>query len=361
MLTLFLMLAMQVCDPAETPMRMAVEAFNNDRFAEASEIFEAIATQSPTNRYTETALRYSAYAALETGDKPAALTRFTRAMEKCPKADWFPRMAYDRAILLLPAAPERALEALGALHTADPGLKAAASAAQTRAALTLGAREQAAGRYAAAARIYALLPQNDAAAQARKQLAGRFPETNVPQIRCEGFSAGRRAVLESLATFYWPQIVARLGAEKAALPDRIVFRLSETQSAPGVTSGNVVTLGAAWHSEHPDDSGMIIHELAHVAQSYPAGVPSWLTESIADYLRYCILVPEPLPAPGPAASYTEGYRTGAWFLARLATLSESDTFIQELSQTCRRGADGVKFIEERFGKTLEALWKECFE
>lgn len=361
MLTLCLLLAVQACDPVETPMRMAVEAFNNDRYAEAAEIFEALATQSPTNRYTETALRYSAYAAAQKGDTAAALSRFNRALKACPQADWAPRMAFDRAITLLPNAPERAREALGAIRTADPALKEAIAAAQTHALFAIAARDQAAGRYAAAAHIYALLPENETARDARRQIITRFPECGIPQVRCEGFSAGRQAVLGSLVNAYWPQLVAVLGAENVALPDTVIFKLSATQKAPGVTSGNVITLSAEWHKNHPDDSGMVVHELTHVVQSYPPGTPTWLTESITDYLRYYLLVPEPITAPSPTASYTEGYRTGAWFLARLVMLSESDTFIRELSQTCQRGESGVNFIETRFGKSLDALWKECFE
>ena len=42
---------------------------------------------------------------------------------------------------------------------------------------------------------------------------------------------------------------------------------------------------ALFASEHPEDTGMVIHELTHIIQNYPSPDPGWVTEGIADYIR----------------------------------------------------------------------------
>ena len=45
---------------------------------------------------------------------------------------------------------------------------------------------------------------------------------------------------------------------------------------------------AQWISDHPDDFGMVIHELIHVIQAYPAAgdKPGWLVEGIAAWCAH---------------------------------------------------------------------------
>lgn len=350
------------CDPIETPMRMAVEAYNNAIYLEAAEMFEALAVMAPTNRYTETAMRYSAYAAYQAENPDAARYRFCRAVKAYPGAAWRPRAEFDWAMVVSQAAPLRALEMLSALEGGDTELLRAVTNAQARLVMRLAVEEQKAKRYAAAIRLYRGMKGNPEAQEAARRLAESFPEADTPRVICEAMPIGWQVMMESLTAHFWPQIVAALGADPAALPQTVHYRLSETQEAPGVASGNRITLSAEWLRKRPDDTGMILHELVHVAQGYPSGkVPGWLTESIADYLRYYVLAPEPPSTPKKTASYREGYRTGAWFLNRLIRLSESDTFLAELNAICKKGEDAAEWLEARFGKTLDELWNDCFE
>jgi hypothetical protein len=69
----------------------------------------------------------------------------------------------------------------------------------------------------------------------------------------------------------------------------------------------VITISGKWITEHPDDLGMVIHELVHVVQGYPNSrhKAGWLVEGIADYIRWWRYEPEaPRPRIDPAKSST---------------------------------------------------------
>tara|TARA_R110002051_G_scaffold324970_1_gene424899 strand:- start:83104 stop:83784 length:681 start_codon:yes stop_codon:yes gene_type:complete len=48
-----------------------------------------------------------------------------------------------------------------------------------------------------------------------------------------------------------------------------------------------VTVSSKWLHKKPEDLDLMTHEIMHIIQSYPNGAgPGWLTEGIADYVRY---------------------------------------------------------------------------
>ena len=53
---------------------------------------------------------------------------------------------------------------------------------------------------------------------------------------------------------------------------------SEHSAAPN----SRIEAAADWFKKRPEDTGALIHELAHVIQSYPKYYPVWLVEGIAD-------------------------------------------------------------------------------
>ena len=98
-------------------------------------------------------------------------------------------------------------------------------------------------------------------------------------------------------------------------PDTPVTLVFKKEKGIAHTSGAKITISTEWIGKHPDDFGMVIHELCHVVQSYPKGV-GWITEGIADYIRYFKYEPRPTPPKvGAKASYKDGYKTSATFLA----------------------------------------------
>ncbi len=57
-----------------------------------------------------------------------------------------------------------------------------------------------------------------------------------------------------------------------------------------------ITISAAWVRKHPEDIGMVIHELTHVVQCYPRSKNGadlfWIGEGVADYIRNFEFEPE---------------------------------------------------------------------
>lgn len=48
-----------------------------------------------------------------------------------------------------------------------------------------------------------------------------------------------------------------------------------------------ITIASQWLEKKPGDLDVITHEGMHLVQAYPGGAgPGWLTEGIADYVRY---------------------------------------------------------------------------
>lgn len=114
------------------------------------------------------------------------------------------------------------------------------------------------------------------------------------------------------------------------------------------TSGSDVFLSARWFSEHPDDTGGVLHEFTHAimrAPSYDA-TTIWLIEGLADWVRDELGHDAPWTKahhePGKA---TAGYQTTAHFLQhvernhpgtvkRLAQALMADTYSPDTFRHC---------------------------
>jgi len=81
------------------------------------------------------------------------------------------------------------------------------------------------------------------------------------------------------------------------------------------SKGARIEVSAKYALAHPKDLGMIVHELTHVVQSYPAYDPVWLVEGIADYVRwfnYEEVGHRPHPKQGKATARDSYQTTGAF-------------------------------------------------
>jgi hypothetical protein len=136
-------------------------------------------------------------------------------------------------------------------------------------------------------------------------------------------------------------------------------------SAPAWAAGGEITISGKWITEHPDDLGMIIHELTHVLQSYPGfeGKPGWLVEGIADYTRWWKYEPELHATRGRTkpdfskANYTDSYRTTAVWLAYISKKYDM-RLVPCLDLELRSGRDPMPIFKKLTGKTPDELWAE---
>jgi hypothetical protein len=59
------------------------------------------------------------------------------------------------------------------------------------------------------------------------------------------------------------------------VPRTITLIFKPTLEVPAYCVGSTITINGAWITSHPEDLGMVVHELTHVIQQYP-GSPTTL-------------------------------------------------------------------------------------
>src|ERR1700761_5441021 len=96
---------------------------------------------------------------------------------------------------------------------------------------------------------------------------------------------------------WWPIMTTALASPGYTPTDRIslAFYRIQPDNIPAATMGTRIVVDPAYvlaHLHNPDMLGMVGHEMVHVAQAYPGKPASWLTEGIADYMRYYVLIPD---------------------------------------------------------------------
>jgi hypothetical protein len=160
---------------------------------------------------------------------------------------------------------------------------------------------------------------------------------------------------------WFPHVCQLLATENYKTPKEIKLAFKPGIGPPAYAGGNTITVKAEWIREHPDDFGMMIHEMTHLIQSYGGrgNKPGWLVEGIADYIRWWRYEPEtPRPRINPdTAKYTDSYRTTAAFLA-WAVGKYDRSLVRKLDGAIREGKYEPAIFEQSTGKSLDALWEE---
>jgi hypothetical protein len=129
-----------------------------------------------------------------------------------------------------------------------------------------------------------------------------------------------------------------------------------------LTRGNQIDVNASYiRNVGLSDPGMLTHEFVHVLQAYTAPVPGWVTEGIADYLRY-LYTPSNSSwrLPTQVASgdnYTVGYGvTAAFFLWIEKTRLPG--FVKALNTAVASGKYTSSYFKTHLGKSVDQLWAE---
>ncbi|HLY11177.1 MAG TPA: basic secretory protein-like protein [Planctomycetota bacterium] len=160
-----------------------------------------------------------------------------------------------------------------------------------------------------------------------------------------------------LCETWYPIICEALASKDFTPPREVRLVFKDEKKGIAYTSGAKITVVADWIRKHPEDYGMVIHELCHVVQSYPKGV-GWITEGIADYIRNFKFEPKPTtPRVNPKSSYKDGYKTAAIFLAWIEKTKDKD-IIRKLNEALRTNTYKDDLVKEWTGSDVDALWKE---
>jgi Peptidase of plants and bacteria len=177
--------------------------------------------------------------------------------------------------------------------------------------------------------------------------------TEVPEL--EGWAEGAKALVEK----WHPKAAELLASEGYKPPNEVTLVFKKDMKGVAHASGRTITIAANWVIHHPDDKGMVVHELVHVIQSYPPSRAGWLVEGLADWVRFYQFEPETrLGRPDPnRASYRDGYRTTAMFLDWVRATYDADLIVK-LNAALRVGKYRPELFQEATGKSLDDLWAE---
>lgn len=162
-----------------------------------------------------------------------------------------------------------------------------------------------------------------------------------------------------LVELWFPTVTQLLATETFRVPRQITLVLKKHIDAPAYTANDTITIDGQWITAHPNDLGMVVHELTHVVQQYQGGgQPGWLVEGIADYVRWWRYEPDsPRPRIGPTATYHDSYRTTAAFLAWVS-YHYNEALVPALDRAMRANQDPVPVFQQLTGRTPEQLWTE---
>lgn len=159
----------------------------------------------------------------------------------------------------------------------------------------------------------------------------------------------------------WADTAAILYTDGFITPNKVnVFYRSGPDVTPvAAAGGGVMTVNVAWARAHPEDTGLTVHEVAHVVQSMSAYNPVWLIEGIADYVRWVKYEPQNFKVNiNPAtAKYQDSYRTTGAFLA-WCELNYDSRLVSKLNRDLRYGAYTSDKWKQYTGKDADTLWSE---
>ena len=173
---------------------------------------------------------------------------------------------------------------------------------------------------------------------------------DAPEVKEWALSAANYAIK------WYPEICKKLPTDGFSAPREVTIHF-KVMNGVAYTTGQTISVSAAWIKKHPEDLGMIAHELTHVIQHYTRGEkPGWLVEGIADYIRYYFV--EPGTKQGgfnPERGYKGGYNPAAGMLNWLE--KEHPGIVVKLNTLLREGKYTGEQFKELAGGDPDTEWE----
>lgn len=155
-----------------------------------------------------------------------------------------------------------------------------------------------------------------------------------------------------------PRLVNLLSSPGFEAPTSAEIVMRKTDKGVAGTANGKIYVSSHWIEKHPEDIGLMVHELVHVVQDYPPGAEFWVTEGIADYIRWAIYEGKEqdwFQRPKGEKGYRQGYRVAGGFLLWLES-NDAPGIVNKLNRALRAGEYKAELFEEATGKTLDELW-----
>jgi hypothetical protein len=164
---------------------------------------------------------------------------------------------------------------------------------------------------------------------------------------------------KALVEKWHPLIADLLPSDGFTPPGEIKIVFKKQMRGVAYTQDATIVIASRWVHDHPDDYGMVVHELTHAVQAYrkPNRGAGWLVEGIADYIRFYHYEPKTKLTVDPRkASYRDGYRTAAMFLAWIEK-SHDAGIVRKLNDALRKGEYKEELFKTWTSKSLDELWE----
>lgn len=144
---------------------------------------------------------------------------------------------------------------------------------------------------------------------------------------------------------------------------KVIFVIDPKYVGVAATSGSIVRYNPDWFVKNPGDIDVVTHEVMHIIQSYPGGAgPGWVTEGIADYVRYKMGVDNAgagwsLTPFSAKHNYNNAYRITARFMVWTEQHYDKK-LVKKLDAAMRTKTYQSSLWKTLTGKTVDELWAE---
>ena len=142
-------------------------------------------------------------------------------------------------------------------------------------------------------------------------------------------------------------------------PQEINLVLQNTDEGIAYADSNKIVVSSHWIEKYPEDIGLIVHEGVHVVQLYPNFNPGWLTEGIADYIRWHLYEEKPIewfPMSENKNGWEDAYQVTGGFLLYLMKEFNPD-IVRILNSAMKTDSYSDSTFNENIGKKLPDLWE----
>lgn len=163
-------------------------------------------------------------------------------------------------------------------------------------------------------------------------------------------------------TFFkvYPPMVKKYNKKSAR---KVTFLIDPAYDGVAATSSDRVIYNPDWFRRNPNDIDVVTHEVMHIVQAYGRTPgPWWVTEGIADYVRYEFGVANAegnwsLPDVNEKQNYDNSYRVTARFFAWIVK-NKDKKFIEKMDKAMRDHEYTDEIWVKLTGKNPADLWKE---
>jgi RNAse (barnase) inhibitor barstar len=211
-------------------------------------------------------------------------------------------------------------------------------------------------------------------AQTNTQERGYYLPAKITAVLYDEATIAEPGIAEFLAAAMnvaseWYPVIDKYLESEGHIPTGDITLRAQSTGPIGWASGTTIGFNIDWikpGARGEKDWGMVVHEVVHFIQGYRrgpgTGVPFWVMEGIADYVRHALFEPEAemRPVNPETASYTQAYQISAGFLMWIADTYDLD-IVPKLNVHGRQRTYSDDVFVEYTGKNYDALWAEYVE